>query len=339
MFLSIFNINDRNRLTKKLGVIMLSFDDLGNTDLLQKISLNELKLAEYDQYDLTEINTPDRSPLNGNTPLLFAIKRGMTKLAIYLIDKGAKVDLHDARGYFPIHYAAILRDIQLIEHIIKHSPIHKDEMKRTNQKTNFYFEEFKPDYKTRDWESVEQRYQADKFIQFHPDVTAEKLLMSDISYDNLRVSDTVRVVADSRVFTTQNPLFSNLHWHIVDIVKNLNLEKELSEQEAQQIKTTLLEKTGGRSPYFRTPEDEKLLNFEDLHQFPQIFVAKQIFVTVRKRKDCQLDLILSSTRPVELFSERKQPGLFAHQNVLNEAKETTPLIKKEDTKTPCCVIL
>lgn len=325
------------------GVKMLRFDECGNTDLLNIILANELKLDAYDRFDQTEINTPDRSPFNQNTPLLLTIKRGMIEVALHLMNKGAKVDLCDARGFYPIHYAAILREKKLIDAIIKNSPMGAEELKRANKKTVFYLQnnEFKPEYKTRDWDSAVDRGVENLVIDFTPDIVAKNIFVNDIPTDSLVLFDPA--IADSRIFSTKEPIYSNLFWHVTDIVRNLNMEAQLLPDELQRIKGELLSRGNGDSPYMHNPPGVNELNFSDLIQGPQIFVAKRIFIAIRNRKPNQLTATSDNNLTEALVKSRHSMGFSLNPRLVSDTEDTalTPLLGTEKVKTSgcSCVIL
>ncbi len=299
----------------------------GNTVLLGKIAddaqyhersvANDPKETNITPYKaetlLEEINVIDSSPLNGNTPLILAIKCGMIDLAVYLLEHGARVDICDARGFFPIHYAAMLRNELMVQEIIRYSPeLKAEEIHRSNKKTAFYSAGFVPTHQTSDWLfSIERQDERGDAIEFVPDITAETIFKEKAAEDCLSLpSNSPR--SDCRAFKTKSFVYTNLHWHVVSIVNNLNLLSQLTPEEFKRIKSNWASEIANQGiPVFSQramidmfPNAINDVNFDVLPLSLAAFISKQVFIVTRNKLsntlsvDNRLDSSSSNTRPV-----------------------------------------
>ena len=96
-------------------------DDLGN-NLLHYASLhNELNVVKafvgYLNHNLDSQNKM------GSTSLHFAVEKNNSRIADYLLDSGANLDITDLNGYLPIHLAAMINSPEMLTCLLKHGSL------------------------------------------------------------------------------------------------------------------------------------------------------------------------------------------------------------------------
>ena len=178
-----------------------------NTKLLEAIAKNKLTIASQlidiiDDLEPVLLSAADRCRFNKNTPLLLAIKKGQTALALKLIEKleVATLNSQDVNGFAAIHHAAILRDNRVLRALIEKGA-------DLSLKTGAHLSDGRP--------------------IFRQQVTASELYIreiseADLAYPNFSGDpsrDWRRPSELGRVFT-DNPLYTDLHWHIVELSQN-----------------------------------------------------------------------------------------------------------------------
>lgn len=186
---------------------LLSFRDRcaeKNTWLLEAIVANQSELVKQ-LIDLSIqkeqpnqagafslLSCTDDCAFNRNSPLMLAIKLGHSDLASEIIKHLSSEEMNqpDAHGFSPIHMAAILRDDEVLKALIDKAP---DAMGLPTESD--------------------------------PQVTAYQLYTSDISEYDLSYPDTYRTNEPSAVdhYFTKNPLYTDLHWHILTICRNYGI--------------------------------------------------------------------------------------------------------------------
>ncbi|AHE67544.1 ankyrin repeat domain-containing protein [Legionella oakridgensis] len=99
----------------------LNVDGMGNTYLLAAIAKNHTAsaLAIIPLCTTEALAKPDEVDFCRNSPLLLAMKKGNREVALALIEKDPSlVHATDPKGMTPLHWAAILRDDELIKKLL-----------------------------------------------------------------------------------------------------------------------------------------------------------------------------------------------------------------------------
>ncbi len=160
-----------------------------NTFLLQAIATNATQMA-IELIDLdrgkSSIDISDKDPAGGNTPLILALKKGNFDVVKKLLTiPGITVDHRDGHGLSALHWAAILRAPScIIEKLI---------------------EQGAKDYPL----DIDGRL-----------MTAKDIYYSAIEYRTVECISLHNQPDDLSRSKAAVPLLSDLHWHVIDILKN-----------------------------------------------------------------------------------------------------------------------
>lgn len=166
-----------------------------NTFLIEAIVKNNKRLAQQLIELAAQINSPllikaDNTPFNRNTPLLIAIKKGHSDLALQLIDKLPRtaLDAVDANDFSSVQHAAILRNNLVLAALIRKGAKlnHSDSRSYLPQRLSAY------------------------------DLYTKNIDEAELAYP---FREQNRPSGVGRYFT-RNPVYSDLHWHIADILTN-----------------------------------------------------------------------------------------------------------------------
>ena len=191
-------LTEEERATLCISQEILCQRQLENTCLLEAIVQGKDDYAEQLITLAIELESPllsmaDTTEFNQNTPLLLAIKKGNTRLALRLIRSLDKLSLDkvDANGFAAIHHAAIMRNNTVLQALAEKG--------------------------------------ADLSVRVGSEqVSAFDLYQREITEDNLAypLGLSPRVGSHSAAYFTKNPLYTDLHWHILDIYRNQQREPD-----------------------------------------------------------------------------------------------------------------
>ncbi len=101
-------------------ISLLSFsllgDEVNGWNMLHE-SVNDGDINKTTQ--MCKIYDIDSTTKAGITPLHIAVKNRDLKMVIYLLDRGADIDVQDINGLTPLHYAIGQKRIKIVKYLVK----------------------------------------------------------------------------------------------------------------------------------------------------------------------------------------------------------------------------